>query len=244
MANEEHLAILRQGVEVWNEWRERNLEVKPELSSSNFSSANLREANFSSAELSSVDFSSAYLHLANFSSANLREANFKSSSLYLANFSSAYLYLANFRLAYLKEAKFSSAFLHLADFSSADLDSANLSLSDLYSADLNWANLSTIQALGTNFTAANFTGACIEDWNINRATNLERVICDFIYLKKGSGNDDNIGYEHLERRPSDREIKFLPGEFTKIFQKIQETVDSHLAPRNMNVKTTTTCKRS
>lgn len=28
MANEQHLAILKQGVEVWNEWRSENLRLK------------------------------------------------------------------------------------------------------------------------------------------------------------------------------------------------------------------------
>lgn len=29
MANSEHLAILEQGVEVWNEWRRGNYPIKP-----------------------------------------------------------------------------------------------------------------------------------------------------------------------------------------------------------------------
>jgi hypothetical protein len=31
MANEEHLALLQQGVEVWNKWRNENFEIKPDL---------------------------------------------------------------------------------------------------------------------------------------------------------------------------------------------------------------------
>lgn len=33
MANQEQLEILKQGVEVWNRWREENPEVRPELRS-------------------------------------------------------------------------------------------------------------------------------------------------------------------------------------------------------------------
>ena len=29
--NEEHLQIIRQGVEVWNEWRQKNPELRPNL---------------------------------------------------------------------------------------------------------------------------------------------------------------------------------------------------------------------
>lgn len=35
MANEEHLRILKQGAEVWNQWRQENLEIKPDLSEAN-----------------------------------------------------------------------------------------------------------------------------------------------------------------------------------------------------------------
>ena len=31
MANEEHLKILKQGVEVWNRWRGENPETRPDL---------------------------------------------------------------------------------------------------------------------------------------------------------------------------------------------------------------------
>jgi hypothetical protein len=31
MANQEHLAILRQGVQAWNTWREANPEIRPDL---------------------------------------------------------------------------------------------------------------------------------------------------------------------------------------------------------------------
>jgi hypothetical protein len=35
MANEEHLKILKQGVDVWKEWREQHAEIRPDLSSAN-----------------------------------------------------------------------------------------------------------------------------------------------------------------------------------------------------------------
>ena len=44
MANPEHLEILKQGVEAWNQWREQNPQTKPDLSG-----AILREANLGGA---------------------------------------------------------------------------------------------------------------------------------------------------------------------------------------------------
>jgi hypothetical protein len=32
MANKEHLARLKQGVKAWNQWREANIHIKPDLS--------------------------------------------------------------------------------------------------------------------------------------------------------------------------------------------------------------------
>jgi len=31
MVNEEHVSLLKQGVEVWNRWREENPDVRPDL---------------------------------------------------------------------------------------------------------------------------------------------------------------------------------------------------------------------
>ena len=47
-ANQKHLAILRQGVEVWNQWR-KNPRVRPNLSGANLSEANLSGVNLSRA---------------------------------------------------------------------------------------------------------------------------------------------------------------------------------------------------
>jgi len=35
MANEEHLKILNQRVEAWNEWRDKNPQITPDLSKAN-----------------------------------------------------------------------------------------------------------------------------------------------------------------------------------------------------------------
>jgi hypothetical protein len=47
MANQEHLDILKQGVETWNSWRDDNTSVQPNLSSADLSYLDLRSANFS-----------------------------------------------------------------------------------------------------------------------------------------------------------------------------------------------------
>ena len=45
MANEEHLAILKQGVEAWNQWRRANHVIPPNLSLADLNEAHLIRAN-------------------------------------------------------------------------------------------------------------------------------------------------------------------------------------------------------
>jgi uncharacterized protein YjbI with pentapeptide repeats len=52
MANPEHLALLKQGIRAWNEWRQTNPDIKPNLSEADLSGVNLSGINFSKANLS------------------------------------------------------------------------------------------------------------------------------------------------------------------------------------------------
>src|ERR1700754_2885748 len=47
MADEEHVEILLQGVEVWNQWRAENPGIKPDLSDADLGAYNLSGADFS-----------------------------------------------------------------------------------------------------------------------------------------------------------------------------------------------------
>ncbi|MBF2027584.1 MAG: pentapeptide repeat-containing protein [Oscillatoriales cyanobacterium C42_A2020_001] len=205
MANEEQLERLKQGISGWNKWRRNNPTAEINLNGANLSKADLNEAFLSGVDLSKTDLSEA-----NFGSANLRCANLSESHLSRAN-----LKWANLSGADLSRANFSRADFSRANLSRANLSGKDLSGKDLSGKDLSGADLSRIQALETNFTGAVFTGACIEDWNINSQTKLDDVQCDYIYLK----------YPDQERRPSDPNRNFAPGEFTKLFQRALTTVD-------------------
>src|SRR5947199_169131 len=73
MANEEHLKILKEGVEAWNRWRQGN-EVIPDLIGADLIGAHLSRANLNSADLSSANLQYANLHQAKLSGANLENA--------------------------------------------------------------------------------------------------------------------------------------------------------------------------
>ncbi len=86
MANEEHLKILKQGVEAWNEWREENPQRTPGLAGANLYNADLYEAdlskaNLNKAALSAADLTEANLIMADLSGASLSVADLSGASL-------------------------------------------------------------------------------------------------------------------------------------------------------------------
>ena len=65
MANPDHQNMLRQGVDAWNAWREREPSITPNLSGANLSDADLSEANLVEANLVGAKLSEAVLRDAN-----------------------------------------------------------------------------------------------------------------------------------------------------------------------------------
>jgi hypothetical protein len=73
MANEDHLRILEHGVKAWNEWREENPTIRPDLALADLSEAKLIVAHFTTAVLSEADLRGANLGGANLLGADLTE---------------------------------------------------------------------------------------------------------------------------------------------------------------------------
>jgi hypothetical protein len=44
MSNEEHVKIIKQGMNIWNKRRENNPDISPDLSRTNLAEANFRDA--------------------------------------------------------------------------------------------------------------------------------------------------------------------------------------------------------
>jgi uncharacterized protein YjbI with pentapeptide repeats len=116
-----------------------------------------------------------------------------------------------------------------ADLNGADLRDTNLNGANLSGANLSHTILSKTSLLGSNLTGSILTGACIQDWNINSETQLNEVVCDYVYLKEELVKEQNFfeNYKFVpsDRRPSDPNAIFAPGEFQAFVQKALETVD-------------------
>lgn len=85
MANEEHVRILKQGVEKWNKWREADSDIEPDLRKADLSGADLIEANLSSVDIRLSMLNDSDLSRANLGGANLMEANLGVADLTEAN---------------------------------------------------------------------------------------------------------------------------------------------------------------
>src|SRR5947209_5674044 len=81
MASQEHLDLLKQGVDVWNQWRKEHPEIEPDLSKADFRDIDLSQINFTKADLSRANLNEANRSRANLSQATLVETNFSWSNL-------------------------------------------------------------------------------------------------------------------------------------------------------------------
>ncbi|MBW4458895.1 MAG: pentapeptide repeat-containing protein [Nodosilinea sp. WJT8-NPBG4] len=184
MANEEQVALLKQGYEVWNAWRNENLETeidlgnadlckanlfKANLKFANLESANLESANLESAILSFATLSKAILSFANLESSSLNDTNFESANLNNADLSRSDLRSAYLRSAYLRSANLSEADLSFADLIGSDLKLANLSDANLSKADLSFANLTSTSLSDANLRSSNLRSVNLRSANLNGA---------------------------------------------------------------------------
>src|SRR5258708_7475832 len=74
MANDEHVALLKQGVEAWNAWRDKNPNILPDLSGVDLYNAHLGGLDLRGTNLSGADLREANCKGADLSGANLRGA--------------------------------------------------------------------------------------------------------------------------------------------------------------------------
>jgi len=177
MANEQHLKILKKGVEAWNAWRREHPGVRPDLSGATLTQADLSKALpegafkdrlrsehpgiFSSdtdipteMNLVGVDFSGA-----NLSELHCHEGNFSGADLSGADLTGAHLMNSAFAGAKLTKALLIKAHLKYVRFSGADLYGADLSEAVLYGADLRRANLRLAKLHEAALTEADFRRA-------------------------------------------------------------------------------------
>jgi hypothetical protein len=178
MANEAHLALLKQGVEVWNRWRAADRDIRPDLAG-----ADLREANLAGANLTGTDFTGTYPSGTHPSRTHFRWADLSRADLRWSDLRGANLSRADLREADLRE----------ADLAGVNLTGANLARANLAETNLAETNLSKADLAGANLSRARIAWATFGDVNLSMAQGLETVkheapsviSIDTLYLSNG-----------------------------------------------------------
>lgn len=168
MANEEQLAILKNGSETWNGWRLQYPQIMPDLSKADLTGADLSRANLAKANLSNVNLSWAKLKDANLRWADLKDAELTGADL-------------------------SGTDLSGTDLSWTALSGADLTYADLREANLIRANLSQVNLRGADLRGASIGRTLLGDVDLSEVRGLEEVrhyqpshlSTDTIYKSKG-----------------------------------------------------------
>jgi len=130
-----------------------------------------QEANLANAEMQGAQLSNAELQRANLQNAELQFANLKGAQLQGAKLNNAKIQGAYIRQTGMQETDLSSA----AVFGS-HLHEVSLQNADLWGARFQEAHLYLVDLRGANLTLANMQGIMLENVEMDKQTDLERVI--------------------------------------------------------------------
>jgi len=122
MANAEQLAILKQGVKVWNKWRKENQNVRIDLYNADLPRGiELAKVNFFRADLSKIMLTGANLSKANLLDARLLDVHFIESNLNGASLRGAILNDAILDATRIQGANFAQSMMANTIFANLDL---------------------------------------------------------------------------------------------------------------------------
>jgi uncharacterized protein YjbI with pentapeptide repeats len=191
MANESQLAIIKQGVKAWDNWRAENPQEFIDLNDADLSDIELSGCNLAGAWLNRVNLSGTNLNDANLSGARIENSNLKKADFINADLKGCYL-----RESFLLQINLSGANLSGAVITDADLRSSNLSGADFTSADLSGAHLGAANLKGAQFVdaylkKANLVQVYGDETNFQKANLTDVLICKAV-LKKANFSDAQL----------------------------------------------------
>ena len=186
MPDPKHLRILEKGVKTFNDWREKNPYIFP----------NIVKANLSGADLSGADLSRAHLSEANLSEADLSGADLRGANLRRADLSRADLKQTHLRDAILSSANLIGLNISRADLTRASMNGVNLSGAVLSEADLRGAHLNSANLTVTDLSGANLRGAWLIRANL-RGAQLNRANLRMANLREAHLIEAVLSEAHL-----------------------------------------------
>jgi uncharacterized protein YjbI with pentapeptide repeats len=171
MADPEQLAIIKQGVAAWNQWRMRVAVEGPDLNGADLRGADLREANLFRVDLRESNLSTAIFICADLRGADLRAANLREADLRAADLSDAFLLDANLSGTFLSKTDFHKADLGWTVFGQVDL-SKTIGLDDMHHLGPSTIGIDTIYLSRGLIPEAFLRGAGVPDTFITFARSL------------------------------------------------------------------------
>jgi hypothetical protein len=144
MANRAHVAVLEQGIKVWNTWRSRHPEIHPDLRKANLSETQLIGADFRRTNLSGANLHGAILSSVRLDDSDLSDADLGDACLSYTDLGRTDLSGADLRHANLCHTNLSGA-----NFRETDLTDANVSHAILRETLFIDVDLSTVKGLDT-----------------------------------------------------------------------------------------------
>jgi len=176
----------------------------------NFNQSNLLRCTFKNAILEHISFFDANLDYIDW-----REANFKNLRERAFWVSELEVKRCGVSQNYRDRRIFERLRLDEVYLNNENLKNCSFKESILTFSSLTHSNLSGVNFSGTDLSNSNLTGAIIENWIIDRSTNLSNVHCDYIYLSENK--------DPQQRRPLSG--NFSPGDFAKVVRSFTETLD-------------------
>ncbi|GCE15962.1 pentapeptide repeat-containing protein [Tengunoibacter tsumagoiensis] len=154
MPNQQHVDILKRGVDIWNKWRQDHPTIEPDLRQASLQHGKYRGINLRNAKLIKAHLASADLQGADLTNADLQDADLTATKLTYATLENTHLARAQLNKADLREARLEGANLSKANLQGADLretllddrtklDGAHLGgggTSEISLVDIRWRN--------------------------------------------------------------------------------------------------------
>jgi len=169
MPIEEHLNKIKQGVDAWNQWREENPEIFPDLTQADIRGCQLQKIN-----LSNTDLKEAKLQYSNLTGAILEKADLNNAKLLETNLQSANLKNTNLSGAGLLESN-----LQFADLENANLEGAQLNEGTIF----NQTNLKGAKLMNATGLTTNQVNLCQIDSHTQLPDYLEEELDDDFLLQ-------------------------------------------------------------
>ena len=159
--NKHHFRLLKQGVKVWNRWREKHPDIIPELAGLDLRRCTLDGINLSRADLRKANIRASFIRNANFERANLSEAD-----LDTVCFDNSHFNDADLRQSTLNWCKLNDVWLKRVNFTQSSINAGEFNCSCLYQSCFDSARLTNMDLRNANFNQTSWNKASVSDANI------------------------------------------------------------------------------